>query len=102
MQLIPLPIATDDHQAANTREIVKAGGARMIRQDKFAPKELAKLLADQYGPADVLRIISAFYGLTEYPRLSWLDAATNLEAGGWRQLQADSCVFILLRPASDG
>ncbi|WP_298301709.1 undecaprenyldiphospho-muramoylpentapeptide beta-N-acetylglucosaminyltransferase [uncultured Erythrobacter sp.] len=40
--LIPLPIATDDHQAANTVEIVKAGGARMIRQDKFTPKELAK------------------------------------------------------------
>ncbi len=40
--LIPLPIATDDHQAANTREIAKAGGARMIRQDNFAPKELAK------------------------------------------------------------
>lgn len=40
--LIPLPIATDDHQAANTREVVKAGGARMIRQDNFAPKELAK------------------------------------------------------------
>ncbi|MEL7199007.1 MAG: undecaprenyldiphospho-muramoylpentapeptide beta-N-acetylglucosaminyltransferase [Pseudomonadota bacterium] len=30
--LIPLPIATDDHQAANTREMVEAGGARMIRQ----------------------------------------------------------------------
>ncbi|MGB3712193.1 MAG: undecaprenyldiphospho-muramoylpentapeptide beta-N-acetylglucosaminyltransferase [Erythrobacter sp.] len=40
--LVPLPIATDDHQAANTREIVKAGGARMIRQDNFGPKELAK------------------------------------------------------------
>lgn len=40
--LVPLPIATDDHQAANTGEIVKAGGARMIRQDKFEPKELAK------------------------------------------------------------
>ena len=40
--LVPLPIATDDHQAANTREIAKAGGARMIRQDNFAPKELAK------------------------------------------------------------
>lgn len=40
--LVPLPIATDDHQAANTREMVKAGGARMIRQDNFAPKELAK------------------------------------------------------------
>lgn len=40
--LVPLPSATDDHQAANTGEIVKAGGARMIRQDKFTPKELAK------------------------------------------------------------
>ena len=40
--LIPLPIATDDHQAANTREIVKAGGARSIRQHKFTASELAK------------------------------------------------------------
>lgn len=40
--LIPLPIATDDHQAANTREMVKAGGARMIRQERFEAKELAK------------------------------------------------------------
>ena len=40
--LVPLPIATDDHQAVNTREMVKAGGARMIRQDAFVPKELAK------------------------------------------------------------
>lgn len=40
--LVPLPIATDDHQASNTKEVVKAGGARMIRQDKFTPKELAK------------------------------------------------------------
>ncbi len=40
--LVPLPIATDDHQAANTHEIVGAGGARAIRQDKFTAKELAK------------------------------------------------------------
>lgn len=40
--LVPLPIATDDHQAINTREMVKAGGARMIRQEAFLPKELAK------------------------------------------------------------
>ncbi len=40
--LVPLPIATDDHQAANTREIVAAGGARSIRQEKFTPNELAK------------------------------------------------------------
>ena len=47
--LIPLPIATDDHQAANTREVVKCGGARMIRQERFGAKELAKqirVLAD--------------------------------------------------------
>lgn len=40
--LIPLPIATDDHQAANTRELTRAGGARMIRQANFTAKELAK------------------------------------------------------------
>ncbi|MEO1967379.1 MAG: undecaprenyldiphospho-muramoylpentapeptide beta-N-acetylglucosaminyltransferase [Sphingomonadaceae bacterium] len=40
--LVPLPIATDDHQAANTVEMVKAGGARMIRQERFTGKELAK------------------------------------------------------------
>jgi UDP-N-acetylglucosamine--N-acetylmuramyl-(pentapeptide) pyrophosphoryl-undecaprenol N-acetylglucosamine transferase len=40
--LIPLPIATDDHQAVNTREIVAAGGARSIRQEKFTASELAK------------------------------------------------------------
>ena len=40
--LIPLPIATDDHQAANARELAKAGGARVIRQERFNAKELAK------------------------------------------------------------
>jgi UDP-N-acetylglucosamine--N-acetylmuramyl-(pentapeptide) pyrophosphoryl-undecaprenol N-acetylglucosamine transferase len=40
--LVPLPIATDDHQAANVREMVKAGGARSIRQNKFTAAELAK------------------------------------------------------------
>ncbi|MEW9854292.1 undecaprenyldiphospho-muramoylpentapeptide beta-N-acetylglucosaminyltransferase [Novosphingobium sp. M1R2S20] len=40
--LIPLPIATDDHQAANAREMASAGGARSIRQSKFTGSELAK------------------------------------------------------------
>jgi len=40
--LVPLPIATDDHQAANARELVQRGGARAIRQAGFTPKELAK------------------------------------------------------------
>ncbi len=54
--LVPLPIATDDHQAANTREIAKAGGARMIRQERFTAKELAKqimaLADDRQGLAN--------------------------------------------------
>ena len=40
--LVPLPIATDDHQAANAREMAQAGGARSIRQEKFTAVELAK------------------------------------------------------------
>ncbi|WP_336985905.1 undecaprenyldiphospho-muramoylpentapeptide beta-N-acetylglucosaminyltransferase [Altererythrobacter aquiaggeris] len=40
--LVPLAIATDDHQTANTREIVKSGGARAIPQARFQAKELAK------------------------------------------------------------
>ncbi|RDC59349.1 Undecaprenyldiphospho-muramoylpentapeptide beta-N-acetylglucosaminyltransferase [Alteripontixanthobacter maritimus] len=40
--LIPLPIATDDHQAANTREMTKAGGARMIRQPKSTIDDLSR------------------------------------------------------------
>jgi UDP-N-acetylglucosamine--N-acetylmuramyl-(pentapeptide) pyrophosphoryl-undecaprenol N-acetylglucosamine transferase len=49
--LVPLPIATDDHQAANTREVCAAGGARMIRQERFTAAELAKqILAIAQSP----------------------------------------------------
>ena len=40
--LVPLPSATDDHQTANAREMARAGGARMIPQDRFTAVELAK------------------------------------------------------------
>lgn len=40
--LVPLPSATDDHQTANVREMVAAGGARAIAQSLFTPVELAK------------------------------------------------------------
>lgn len=50
--LIPLPIATDDHQAANTREMVKAGGARMIRQ----PMETIALPEGDSDRANNLRL----------------------------------------------
>lgn len=40
--LVPLPIATDDHQTANAREMEASGGARVIKQSHFTPAELAK------------------------------------------------------------
>jgi len=39
--LVPLPIATDDHQTVNAREMAEAGGARMIAQADFTPAALA-------------------------------------------------------------
>ena len=40
--LVPLPSATDDHQSVNVRELVAAGGARAISEDRFTAIELAK------------------------------------------------------------
>ena len=40
--LVPFAAATDDHQTANAREMVKAGGARAINQDDFIPDVLAR------------------------------------------------------------
>jgi UDP-N-acetylglucosamine--N-acetylmuramyl-(pentapeptide) pyrophosphoryl-undecaprenol N-acetylglucosamine transferase len=40
--LIPFAAATDDHQTANAREMVKAGGARSIQEAAFTPEVLAR------------------------------------------------------------
>jgi UDP-N-acetylglucosamine--N-acetylmuramyl-(pentapeptide) pyrophosphoryl-undecaprenol N-acetylglucosamine transferase len=40
--LIPFAAATDDHQTANAREMVKAGGARAIQETDFTPQVLAR------------------------------------------------------------
>lgn len=40
--LIPFAAATDDHQTANAREMVKAGGARAIAQANFTSEVLAR------------------------------------------------------------
>ncbi len=40
--LIPFAAATDDHQTANAREMVKAGGARAIQEAAFTPDVLAR------------------------------------------------------------
>jgi UDP-N-acetylglucosamine--N-acetylmuramyl-(pentapeptide) pyrophosphoryl-undecaprenol N-acetylglucosamine transferase len=40
--LVPFAAATDDHQTANAREMVKAGGARAIPEAEFTPEVLAR------------------------------------------------------------
>ena len=40
--LVPFAAATDDHQTANAREMVKAGGARAIHEGSFTPEVLAR------------------------------------------------------------
>ncbi len=53
--LIPYPYAANDHQAANARGLVEAGGAFMILQDRLTPETLARhisaILADPEGAA---------------------------------------------------
>lgn len=71
--LVPLPIATDDHQAYNTAEVCQLGGARMIRQDKFTPAELAKQIqAIAMNPATLATAAHAAWNCG-YP-----NAATDL------------------------
>ena len=52
--LVPLPIATDDHQTANAREMVASGGARSIRQTRFTSVELAKQIQAMAQHPDTL------------------------------------------------
>ncbi len=42
--LVPLAIATDDHQTANARALADAGGAWVIAEADFTPRTLAKRL----------------------------------------------------------
>ena len=76
--LIPLPIATDDHQAANARELAKAGGARVIARSNFNAKELAKqikALAD--GPQGLGRAAhAAWCGIRARSRISPISSAS--------------------------
>ena len=79
--LVPLPIATDDHQAANTLEICKAGGARMIRQDRFTASELAKqILAIAQSPETLANAAHAAWNCG-YPKAA-KDLADLVESFG--------------------
>jgi UDP-N-acetylglucosamine--N-acetylmuramyl-(pentapeptide) pyrophosphoryl-undecaprenol N-acetylglucosamine transferase len=44
--LVPLPIAIDDHQSANARALVRAGGAWVYPQPEFTPSALTARLVE--------------------------------------------------------
>ena len=54
--LVPFPFAVDDHQTANARFLVEAGGAELLPQDQMTPPRLAALLDDLLG--DRARLIA--------------------------------------------
>lgn len=61
--LVPLPIAIDDHQAANARALAEAGGAWMVRQNAFTPDALAARLSELFdAPAALSRAAAAAAG----------------------------------------
>lgn len=82
--LVPLPIATDDHQADNAAALVVAGGAQMIRQPEFTPERLAEALTmwltDRKGLATAAAAAHAAGHPEAAQRLANLVIATGLIA----------------------
>ncbi len=66
--LVPLGIATDDHQTANAREMVVAGGACAIAQDRFTPAELARQVVALAEPPETLAHAAHTAWNCGYPR----------------------------------
>lgn len=53
--LVPLGIATDDHQTANARALELAGGAWVMKEAEFTPPALAKVIAGLARAPEKLR-----------------------------------------------
>lgn len=62
--LVPLPIATDDHQTDNARALADVGGAIVIAQPDFTPERLAAAIAGWLGdPAALAAAAAAAHGV---------------------------------------
>jgi UDP-N-acetylglucosamine--N-acetylmuramyl-(pentapeptide) pyrophosphoryl-undecaprenol N-acetylglucosamine transferase len=71
--LVPLPIATDDHQTDNARAIADLGGAKVIAQTAFTPAAVSAALAAWLGDPVALARAAAGARLAGRP-----DAASAL------------------------
>ncbi|WP_439545380.1 undecaprenyldiphospho-muramoylpentapeptide beta-N-acetylglucosaminyltransferase [Sandarakinorhabdus sp.] len=82
--LVPLPIATDDHQADNAAALVAAGAAQMIRQSEFTAERLAQALTLWLTDRQGLGLAAAAARAAGHPeaakRLANLVIATGLIA----------------------
>lgn len=66
--LVPYRHATDDHQTANARMIVAAGGALAMTEDDFTPERVADALAVQLGDGAGLSRMAAAARVAGRPR----------------------------------
>jgi UDP-N-acetylglucosamine--N-acetylmuramyl-(pentapeptide) pyrophosphoryl-undecaprenol N-acetylglucosamine transferase len=71
--LVPLPIATDDHQTDNARAMAEAGGAIVIAQPQFTAERLAAALTGWLGDPKALAAAAAGARCVGHP-----DAAARL------------------------
>jgi UDP-N-acetylglucosamine--N-acetylmuramyl-(pentapeptide) pyrophosphoryl-undecaprenol N-acetylglucosamine transferase len=71
--LVPLPIATEDHQTANARSLVDAGGALLVSDDQLDGKRLADAVVPLLGDGGRLTEMSAAVS-----RLARPDAASRV------------------------
>jgi UDP-N-acetylglucosamine--N-acetylmuramyl-(pentapeptide) pyrophosphoryl-undecaprenol N-acetylglucosamine transferase len=83
--LVPLPGAPGDHQTKNAQSLVRAGGARMIRDAQCTPEALAGALEEIMEPVTLAELSEAARSLGR------LDAASGIsqvvrDVGGlqWR------------------
>jgi UDP-N-acetylglucosamine--N-acetylmuramyl-(pentapeptide) pyrophosphoryl-undecaprenol N-acetylglucosamine transferase len=57
--LVPYPYATDDHQTANAKAVVDAGGAWLIPQDEFTSERLSARLEELFAHPELLAAAAA-------------------------------------------
>ena len=87
--LIPLPIATDDHQTANVREMVAAGGARAIKQPMSTVADLdnadfsEKTNADRSKQSNVLQKLAKDVGRQIQAMAQRPDTLSNAAHAAW-------------------
>ncbi|MDX2141878.1 MAG: undecaprenyldiphospho-muramoylpentapeptide beta-N-acetylglucosaminyltransferase [Rhodospirillaceae bacterium] len=71
--LVPYPFAADDHQTANAKALITAGGGWMLAQPDFTPEALAKLLTTIVDDPQQLSDVAA-----RAQQFSIVDAASRI------------------------